>query len=145
MITTAKPKAQGKKVVLALASASMAPGLLIQSVQQGLAVSELEALRDALDLPIEQVALKVGMSKATFHRRQQEGRLTPDESDKVVRFARLVGQAVVAFGSEEAARQWLNAPQRGLGGMVPLTYAETEVGAREVENLLGRIEYGVYS
>ena len=33
----------------------------------------------------------------------------------------------------------------GLGGAIPLEYAETEVGAREVENLLGRIEYGVYS
>jgi uncharacterized protein (DUF2384 family) len=36
-------------------------------------------------------------------------------------------------------------PQFGLGGAVPLEYAETEVGAREVENLLGRIEHGVYS
>lgn len=146
MITATKPKAgRGGKVVLALAGASMSPGLIVQIVQQGLDVSELAALRDALDLPIEQVAAKVGMSKATFHRRQQEGKLTPDESDKVVRFARLAGRATAIFGSETAARQWLGAPQRGLGGTVPLNYAETEAGAREVENLLGRIEYGVYS
>jgi uncharacterized protein (DUF2384 family) len=43
------------------------------------------------------------------------------------------------------ARVWLKFPQRGLGGAVPLDYAETEVGAREVDNLLGRIDYGVYS
>ena len=42
-------------------------------------------------------------------------------------------------------RRWLTSPQVGLGGAIPLEYAETEVGAREVENLLGRIEYGVYS
>ena len=47
--------------------------------------------------------------------------------------------------SEANARQWLNAPQFGLGGAIPLEYAGTEVGAREVEDLLGRIEYGVYS
>jgi putative toxin-antitoxin system antitoxin component (TIGR02293 family) len=62
-----------------------------------------------------------------------------------VRFARLMGQAVEVMESEENARQWLTSPQVGLGGAVPLEYAETEVGAREVEDLLGRIEHGVYS
>ena len=63
----------------------------------------------------------------------------------MVRFARLLGKAVGVLESEENARQWLSSPQFGLGGAIPLEYARTEVGAREVENLLGRIEYGVYS
>jgi putative toxin-antitoxin system antitoxin component (TIGR02293 family) len=63
----------------------------------------------------------------------------------VVRFARLMGKAVTVLESEDNARQWLTSPQFGLGGAVPLDYADTEVGAREVEDLLGRIEYGVYS
>jgi putative toxin-antitoxin system antitoxin component (TIGR02293 family) len=123
----------------------VSPAAVIATVRQGFPLRELENLRDALALPIEQVAAKVGMSKATFHRRKLEGRLTQDESDKVLRYARLMGHAISIFGSEENARQWLNAPQRGLCGSVPLDYAETEVGAREVEYLLGRIEYGVYS
>ena len=56
-----------------------------------------------------------------------------------------MGKAVVVMESLENARKWLFSPQVGLGGAVPLEYAETEVGAREVENLLGRIEYGVYA
>ena len=56
-----------------------------------------------------------------------------------------MGKAVEVMESEENARKWLASPQAGLGGAVPLEYAETEVGAREVEDLLGRIEYGVYS
>ena len=56
-----------------------------------------------------------------------------------------MGKAVEVMESEKNARQWLTAPQFGLGGAVPLEYAETEVGAREVEDLLGRIEQGVYS
>jgi len=62
-----------------------------------------------------------------------------------VRYARLLGQAFKVFEDLESAKQWLNAPQVGLGGAIPLEYARTEIGAREVENLLGRIEYGVYS
>ena len=63
----------------------------------------------------------------------------------MLRYARLLGQALTVFNHLDAAKLWLNAPQVGLGGAVPLDYAKTEIGAREVENLLGRIEYGVYS
>jgi len=118
---------------------------IIEQIQRGLAVEELDALQQILEIPIEKLAPKLGISKATLHRRKIEGRLDRDESDRVVRFARLMGKAVEAFEGEEAARGWLKAGQVGLGGAVPLDYAETELGAREVEDLLGRIEYGVYS
>jgi len=121
------------------------PNEMVKQIQQGFPLKWFETLRGALGMPSEKLAAKVGMSKATFHRRQQEGKLTSDESDKVMRFGRLLVKAIHVFESEEAARQWLSSPQHGLGGAVPLDYAETEVGAREVENLLGRIDYGVYS
>src|SRR5206468_8275267 len=54
-------------------------------------------------------------------------------------------QATKLFGGVEKARAWLKHPQYGLGGVVPLDYATTETGAREVENLLGRVEYSAYS
>ena len=122
-----------------------APAKVIQVVQEGLEFAELESLREQLDLPLDRLAEYLGLSRATLHRRKASGRLTSDESDKILRFARLVGQAVGIFGGLEQARQWLLAPQRGLGGAVPLEYARSETGAREVENLLGRIDYGVYS
>ena len=88
----------------------------------------------------------LGISKATFHRRKGgEAKLPPAVSDRVVRYARLLGQALQVFGDLDSAKRWLGAPQFGLGGAVPLDYARSEVGAREVENLLGRIEHGVYS
>ena len=123
----------------------LAPAKIVEQVQGGLPVQELEVLRDSLDVSIEKLASKLGISNATLHRRKRQGRLGPAESDRVVRLARLVGKAAKVLGGIEAARQWLNSPQFGLGGAVPLDYAETEIGAREVENLLGRIEYGVYS
>ena len=118
---------------------------VIGAVQAGLPFAELEALRAGLDLPLDRLAPKLGLSKATLHRRKIEGRLTPAESDRVMRYARLLGRAVEVLEGEDAARRWLNRPQYGLGGAVPLDFAETEAGAREVENVLGRIEFGVYS
>jgi putative toxin-antitoxin system antitoxin component (TIGR02293 family) len=121
------------------------PTQLIRRIQKGLPFSELEALRKKLDLPLEQLASKLSISRATLHRRKTAGRLSPEESDKVVRFSRLLRQATDLFGNVERGRAWLKFPQYGLGGAIPLDYAKTEAGAREVENLLGRIKYGVYS
>ena len=118
---------------------------LIRKIQKGLRFSELETLQDTLHLPFEQLAAKLAISRSTLQRRKAAGRLSPDESDKVMRLQRLLEHATSVFGDAEKARAWLKFPQRGLGGAVPLDYAETEIGAREVDDLLGRIDYGVYS
>lgn len=145
MIVESYLRVSSDKVAGKSGSWILAPATMIEQVRGGLPVQELEALRDSLNVPMEKLASKLGISNATLHRRKAQGRLGPAESDRVVRLARLVGKTAKVFGGIEAARQWLNSPQFGLGGAVPLDYAETEIGAREVENLLGRIEYGVYS
>ena len=121
------------------------PSDLIRQIQKGLRFSELETLQNSIDMPFEQLAAKLSISRSTLQRRKAAGRLSPDESDKVMRLSRLLEHATNVFGDIDKARAWLKFPQRGLGGAVPLDYAETEVGAREVDNLLGRIDYGVYS
>jgi putative toxin-antitoxin system antitoxin component (TIGR02293 family) len=128
-----------------IGSADFTPSKLVEVLRAGLPVQELNDLQAMLEVPMEKLGPMLGISKATLHRRKAEGRLDQAESDRVVRFARLMGRAVEVLESEDNARQWLTSPQFGLGGAVPLEYAETEVGAREVEDLLGRIEYGVYS
>jgi putative toxin-antitoxin system antitoxin component (TIGR02293 family) len=121
------------------------PTELIRQIQKGLRFTELETLQHSLEMPFEELAAKLSISRSTLQRRKHAGRLSPDESDKLLRFARLVEHATKVFGDVEKARLWLKFPQYGLGGAVPLDYAETEIGAREVDNLLGQIDYGVYS
>ena len=121
------------------------PHQLIRKIQQGLQFRDLQKLQDKIDIPLEQLAGKLDISRSTLHRRKTEGRLSPGESDKLMRFTHLVEHATKVFGDTDKARAWLKHPQYGLGGAVPLDYAETEIGAREVDNLLGRIDYGVYS
>lgn len=119
---------------------------LIEMLEEGLPVSELEFLQKSLDIPMEKMLDVLGIAKSTLHRRRKgEQRLDTAQSDRVIRYARLKRRAVEVLESDIAARQWLKSPQYGLGGAVPLHYAQTEVGAREVEDLLGRVEYSVYS
>jgi putative toxin-antitoxin system antitoxin component (TIGR02293 family) len=129
----------------AVTSKAKHPSELIRKIQKGLRFSELETLQNSIDLPFEQLAAKLAISRSTLQRRKAAGRLSPDESDKVMRLSRLLEHATNVFGDIQRARAWLKFPQRGLGGAIPLDYAETEVGAREVDDLLGRIEYSVYT
>ena len=93
------------------------------------------------------MAERIGVSRSTFHRKQKDDALlTGHESDALARHAGLLTQAIAVFdGDEEAARQWLNCPQIGLGNAIPLEFAQTSFGFREVEKLLTRIDHGVYA
>ncbi|HUI25992.1 MAG TPA: antitoxin Xre/MbcA/ParS toxin-binding domain-containing protein [Candidatus Kryptonia bacterium] len=116
-------------------------------VKTGLAVAELDALRELLGLTMENLAGRIGISIATLSRRRQSGQhLDAGHSDRVLRFARLFRLATdLHDGDEEAARAWLRKPARLFDGETPLDHAETEAGAREVEQLIGRLEHGVYT
>jgi putative toxin-antitoxin system antitoxin component (TIGR02293 family) len=117
----------------------------IGRIQAGLSFRAVQNLQKALDVPLEKVAAVLGMSRATLHRRKLKGKIDQDESERLMRYQRLLEKAKDVFGDAAEAREWLTHPQRGLGNAVPIEFAKTEIGAREVENLLGRIEYGVYS
>jgi putative toxin-antitoxin system antitoxin component (TIGR02293 family) len=114
-------------------------------VAPGLDFGEFEALRRQLDLSLEELTVRLGFSRATIAKRKATGRLTPDESGKVVCYALLLGHAVHLFGGLEEARQWLKTPQRRLHGAVPLDHAQSDVGARDVENLLTELAFGIKS
>src|SRR5215217_2756378 len=107
---------------------------------------ELEHLRQNIGFSREEMAELVQIRPRTLDRRKKEGRLHPEESDRLLRASRVFGRALALFeGDTEGASGWLSSPQRALGGAVPLEMARTEIGAGEVEGLIGRLEHGVFS
>jgi len=122
------------------------PDDLAQLVRRGLPASSVTALAEKLDVGNTVLSRKLGIPQRTLTRRlSQRSRLTAAESDRTVRFARIYASAVEMIGNEEKAVQWLRTPNRALGGERPLDQLDTDLGARAVEDILGRIAYGVYS
>jgi putative toxin-antitoxin system antitoxin component (TIGR02293 family) len=133
---------------LATARVKSAAGTgLIDQVKQGLPFRDLDTLARDLGMTTDRLAEDfLGISRATLTRRRKSGQLNPDESDKVVRFSRLLQLATdLMEGDDAASRRWLDAPLPLLGNESPLEYARTEIGAHELEQLIGRLEHGVYS
>lgn len=117
---------------------------LQERVAAGLPFQTLERFQGKIGLPMTELAALLHIRMRTLSRRKDEGRLRPDESDRLLRASRLFGKILDLFeGDVEKARRWLATPQEALGGATPLTYARTDLGSREVENLVGRLEYGI--
>ena len=82
----------------------------------------------------------------TLDRRIAEGKnLTLDEGDAIARLLRVTAAAMRVFEDKANADMWLRGPNPALDGAVPIRLARTDLGARAVETVLGRLEYGVYS
>jgi putative toxin-antitoxin system antitoxin component (TIGR02293 family) len=115
-------------------------------IQAGLPVNVVAHIAAGLGLRTEEFASLCGMSRATFHRKKTaKAKLGRMESDMVARYASLLNHAAEVFSDSEAGAKWLREPQIGLGGAVPIDFAQSTQGYQEVEKLLTRIDYGVYA
>lgn len=117
---------------------------VIKRLKEGLPYSSFDKLQSAVNIPSTDLARLVNIAPRTLARRKKTGRLQSDESERILRIGVLFDLAGDVLGDAEVAREWLKSPNRALAGSTPLDYADTEPGAREVEELLGRIEHGVF-
>ena len=119
---------------------------LAELIRNGLPSGSLLVLGAKLDLKSAALSEKLGIPQRTLTRRlSRHSRLTAAESDRTVRLARVYATAVEMIGNAAKAAEWLRTPNRALRGQVPIDQLDTDLGVREVENILGRIAYGVYS
>ena len=118
---------------------------LLPVLRSGLPSSTVGELAALLGLTKEQMAERLALSKRTLARRMRRARLTAVESDRVYRLARVLARAADVLGNTARAARWLQRPNRALESVPPLTLLDTDLGTRQVEAVLGRIEHGVYS
>ncbi len=96
----------------------------------------------ASGLTLKELAGALDLSPRSLQRRRGSGRPKRYESDRLYRLARIVALANGSLGDRVRALRWLKHPNRTLGGVAPVEAIDTELGARQVENILGRIAYG---
>jgi|ERR1700734_955454 putative toxin-antitoxin system antitoxin component (TIGR02293 family) len=84
----------------------------------------------------------IQINERTAQRRRERGALSPEESDRVARIARVSQRAIDSLGDENRAREWLKRPNRALQDAAPLDLLSTDGGCELVTDELGRIEYG---
>ena len=119
---------------------------LVRQIERGLPFKAVETLAVVSGLEVALIGSTIGIPERTMARRKSVGRLSPDESDRLLRVSHIFEKAVELYeGDVGGAVTWLRSPKKALGRQTPLAYLRTELGAREVENLIGRLEYGVFT
>lgn len=114
---------------------------LREAIREGFPHAVLEQVLRASGLTLQELATALDLSSRSLQRRRR-GRLARFESDRLYRMARLLALARETLGDSQRASRWLKRGNRALGGLAPIAAIDTELGARQVENLLGRIAYG---
>ena len=115
-------------------------------VEQGVPVADVVEFGRQAGFTIDELARLIQIPARTYARRvASKSRLKVPEGERAVRIMRLFDQAKQVFGTDEATHRWFNSRILALGRKTPLEFAQTEPGAREVENVIGRIEHGVFS
>ncbi len=116
----------------------------VAAIRRGLPSSAVDALTRSTRLSQAELAAAVGIPERTLARRKREGRLTSEESSRLVRLARAVSRGEEVFEDLDAAVDWLKSANASLGGTTPLSLLDTDIGAESVMDTLGRIEHGVF-
>ncbi|MEO7501336.1 MAG: antitoxin Xre/MbcA/ParS toxin-binding domain-containing protein [Gemmatimonadaceae bacterium] len=118
---------------------------LVEAVRDGLPVNLIaRAVSAGLLSPSEVDRLIIPRRTLSHRLRDHEGRLSKTESDHLTRVIRAISLATETLGTAEKSHRWLRKSNKALGGGAPLDLLDTDGGARLVEQVLGRIAYGVY-
>lgn len=115
-----------------------------ERVTEGIPLAELLDVMYALNLDSAEAWEVAGFSRRSIHRRATRA-LNSHEGDRLVRLARIGRLALQTFGGPDKVGEWLLSPIRALNRQRPLALIFTSPGAEAVEDVLGRISYGVIS
>jgi putative toxin-antitoxin system antitoxin component (TIGR02293 family) len=118
------------------------PADLQDAIRAGFPQTVVDEVMQSSGISLKELAAILDLSPRSLQRRRRQGRLACYESDRLYRLARIIALAKQYIGDAELAIRWLKRPNRALGGKLPLEFVDTELGARTVENILGRIAYG---
>ena len=155
-IIASRPKRTSRKGTTSNASPESAEGLLgmkssdigyvVEKLQQGLPYSAVNCFVRETGFTLDETGRGMGLNAEAIQRRKLKGVLGFPESERLHRLSRLFAKTVALFdGNRAAARKWLTTSKFLLGNAIPLEFAASEMGSREVESLIGRLEYGIPS
>ncbi|MCX6055226.1 MAG: DUF2384 domain-containing protein [Chloroflexi bacterium] len=118
---------------------------ILLKIREGFPFSAFEDVRKKINLSQKDLSGILEISERTLSRRRATKRFNPVESDRLYRVIRILLYTESVFGDSEKAHTWLKRPNRSIGGKIPMNLLDTDLGTQQVEDVLKRIEHGIYS
>lgn len=117
----------------------------IEIIREGISKRDLEHLKKKAELDYTMLAKALSVTRATLINKKRDQKFGAGLSEKIIGLADLYSYGFEVFEDEDRFNQWMTRPNKALGGKVPYDLIDNQYGREEVKNLIGRIDYGVYS
>lgn len=117
----------------------------VSAIRLGFPSQALDSFATNVGATNSELGAMLGLSVRAMAGRRRKERLSPAESERLLRLAKTVARAEDVFGDLSNGLAWLNTSNISLGGVAPISLLDTELGAELVIDVLGRIEYGIFA
>lgn len=123
----------------------MTPLEKVGIVRDGISKKDLESLKEKTALDYDKLAIALAVTRATLINKKGTEKFNAPLSERILDLASLYSYGYEVFEDEARFNQWMFRPNKALGGQAPYDLMDSQFGREEVRDIIGRIEYGVYS
>lgn len=123
----------------------MTPFEKMEKLQEGLSKKDLEKLKSRTELDYEKLSKVLSVTRATLINKKGVEKYSYAVGERILGLADIYSYGYKVFENETRFKNWMFRPNQALGGKAPYDIINNQFGREEVKNLIGRIEYGIYS
>lgn len=123
----------------------MTPIEKMERLKIGISKNELESLKNRAKLDYDRLAKLLSVTRATLINKASSEKYSSVLSERIIGLADIYSYGYDVFEDENKFNQWMFKPNRALGGKTPFDVCDNQFGREEVRNIIGRIEFGIYS
>jgi len=117
----------------------------IDMIKQGISKKALELFKQKASLDYDQLAAILLVGRATLINKKGNAKFNQTLSEKILGLADIYSYGYEVFEDQNRFNEWIFRPNRSLGGHAPYDLLDNQYGREEVKNVIGRIDFGVYS
>jgi putative toxin-antitoxin system antitoxin component (TIGR02293 family) len=117
----------------------------MEKLKLGLSKLDLVKLKSRTELDYDRLSKALSVTRATLINKKGEQKFSSALSERMIGLADIYSYGYAVFEDEAKFNQWMFRPNQALGGKSPYDVIDNQFGREEVKNIIGRIEYGVYS
>lgn len=117
----------------------------MNAVKLGISKKDLENLKAKTRLDYDKLANALSVTRATLINKKKQEKFNAALSERILSLADIYSYGYEVFEDEDRFNKWMFRPNQALGGKLPYEFIDNQFGREEIKNLIGRIDYGVYS
>jgi len=118
---------------------------ILNLIKKGVPKKALDKTMQMMDFSLDEMSTILHVSERTLRRYDDKSNLNIEQSERIIELNNLYQFGIEVLGSLDNFKIWINSPILALGQQKPKEFLDTSLGITMLKNILGRIQYGVYS